>query len=153
MFLRLLFLTTLLLAPAALQAQREKLPPEDLAWVEKNFPNAKKSNTGIRYVEVQHGTGEPARRGDQVSVLYVGRLIGGETFDQNNDRDHPFKFRVGRNQVIQGWDQILQLMRAGDRWVVIIPPELAYGTRGSPPQIPRDATLVFMIELLAIDRD
>lgn len=153
MLLRLLFLTLLLLAPAALRAQREKLPPEDLAWVEKNFPNAKKSNTGIRYVEITHGTGEPAHRGDLVSVIYVGRLTNGETFDQNNDRDHPLQFHVGRNLVIQGWDQIVQLMRTGDRWVVIVPPELAYGTRGSPPQIPRNATLVFMMEVVAIDRN
>jgi FKBP-type peptidyl-prolyl cis-trans isomerase len=93
------------------------------------------------------GSGEKAKPGDMVSVLYVGRLLNGETFDQANDREKPFRFRLGRNHVIQGWDQILQLMRPGDKWVVIIPSELAYGSRGSP-RIPRDATLVFMIELL-----
>ncbi|MBX3750787.1 MAG: FKBP-type peptidyl-prolyl cis-trans isomerase [Opitutaceae bacterium] len=136
------------LLPLALQAQREKLPPEDLAWVEQNFPNAKKSNTGIRYDILESGSGEKAKPGDMVSVLYVGRLLNGQTFDQVSDREKPFRFRVGRGHVIQGWDQILQLMRPGDKWVVIIPSELAYGSRGTG-RIPRDATLVFMMELLA----
>jgi FKBP-type peptidyl-prolyl cis-trans isomerase len=147
--LRLLLLAAgLALLPLALQAQREKLPPEDLAWVEQNFPNAKKSNTGIRYDILASGSGETAKPGDMVSVLYVGRLINGQTFDQVNDREKPFRFRLGRGHVIQGWDQILQLMRPGDKWVVIIPSELAYGSRGTS-RIPRDATLVFMMELLA----
>ncbi len=136
------------LLPLALQAQREKLPPDDLAWVEQNFPNAKKTNTGIRYDVLESGTGEKAKPGDMVSVLYVGRLLNGQTFDQVNDREKPFRFRLGRGHVIQGWDQVLQLMRPGDKWVVIIPSELAYGSRGTG-RIPRDATLVFMMELLA----
>jgi FKBP-type peptidyl-prolyl cis-trans isomerase len=136
------------LLPLALQAQREKLPPEDLAWVEQNFPNAKKTNTGIRYDILESGSGEKAKSGDMVSVLYVGRLLNGQTFDQVNDREKPFRFRLGRGHVIQGWDQVLQLMRPGDKWVVIIPSELAYGSRGTG-RIPRDATLVFMMELLA----
>ncbi len=136
------------LLPLALQAQREKLPPEDLAWVEQNFPNAKKTNTGIRYDILASGSGEKAKSGDMVSVLYVGRLLNGQTFDQVNDREKPFRFRLGRGHVIQGWDQVLQLMRPGDKWVVIIPSELAYGSRGTG-RIPRDATLVFMMELLA----
>lgn len=136
------------LLPLALQAQREKLPPDDLAWVEQNFPNAKKTNTGIRYDVLESGTGEKAKPGDMVSVLYVGRLLNGQTFDQVSDREKPFRFRLGRGHVIQGWDQVLQLMRPGDKWVVIIPSELAYGSRGTG-RIPRDATLVFMMELLA----
>ncbi len=147
--LRLLLIAAgLALLPLTLQAQREKLPPEDLAWVEQNFPNAKKSNTGIRYDILESGTGEKAKPGDMVSVLYVGRLLNGQTFDQVSDREKPFRFRVGRGHVIQGWDQILQLMRPGDKWVVIIPSELAYGSRGTG-RVPRDATLVFMMELLA----
>jgi FKBP-type peptidyl-prolyl cis-trans isomerase len=147
--LLLLLAAGLGLLPLALQAQREKLPPEDLAWVEQNFPNAKKSNTGIRYDILESGTGEKAKPGDMVSVLYVGRLLNGQTFDQVNDREKPFRFRVGRGHVIQGWDQILQLMRPGDKWVVIIPSELGYGSRGTG-RIPRDSTLVFMMELLAV---
>lgn len=150
MFRRFVFLIVLIL-PCALHAQREKLPPEDLAWVEKNFPDAKKSNTGIRYLEIEKGHGETAKRGQMVSLVYVGRLINGETFDQSIDPTKPFTFRLGRGKVIQGWDQIIRLMSPGDKWLVIIPPELAYGTRGQPPKIPPDATLVFTMQLVSID--
>ncbi|MEO6875052.1 MAG: FKBP-type peptidyl-prolyl cis-trans isomerase [Opitutaceae bacterium] len=147
-----LLLLLAFLAPV-LRAQREKLPEEDLEFVEKNFPNAKKTNTGIRYIIQTEGNGEPAHEGDLVKLLYVGRLLDGTVFDQNNDRVHPFSFRVGRAQVIEGWDQIMQLMKPGERRIVIIPPELAYGMRGFAPRIPRNATLVFLIELLDIQRE
>ncbi len=149
----LLLVLCLCLAPLVLHAQREKLPPEDLAWVEEHFPEAKKTSTGIRYVVLEEGSGEFAKPGNQVSVLYVGRLIDGQTFDQKQDPKDPFTFRLGRNQVIRGWDQILQLMRPGDRWMVIIPPELAYGSRGQAPRIPRNSTLVFMMQLLEAKAD
>jgi len=136
-------------APLSLQAQREKLPPEDLEWVEQNFPNAETSNTGIRYVVLERGEGPLAKRGQMVSMLYIGRFINGDSFDQALDLKKPFKFRLGRGQVIQGWDQIIQLMRPGDKWLVIIPPELAYGTRGQSPKIPPNTTLVFTMQLLA----
>jgi FKBP-type peptidyl-prolyl cis-trans isomerase len=126
---------------------------EDLEFVEKTWPTAKKTATGIRYIIQKEGAGKPPASGDQVSVLYVGRLLTGETFDQKIDPANPLKFRVGRDMVIQGWDQILQLMRKGERRLVIIPPELAYGTRGKAPGIPRDATLIFVMELLDINRD
>jgi FKBP-type peptidyl-prolyl cis-trans isomerase len=145
----LLLIGLFCLNPLLSHAQREKLPPEALEWVEAHFPEAKKTNTGIRYVVQESGTGETAKPGDLVSVLYVGRFLDGRTFDQQQDREKPFTFRLGRNLVIQGWDQVLQLMRPGDKWVVIVPPELAYGSRGQPPRIPRNATLVFMIELVA----
>jgi|GEM_PF-262693 len=139
-------------APLPLHAQREKLPPEDLEWVEQNFPNAEISNTGIRYVVLEKGEGPFAKRGQTVSVLYIGRFINGDSFDQALDPKKPFKFRLGRGQVIQGWDQIIQLMRPGDKWLVIIPPELAYGTRGQSPRIPPNTTLVFTMQLLSAEK-
>ncbi len=140
-------------AAPALHAQREKLPPDDLEFVEKTWPDAKKTTTGIRYLIQQEGTGEPARSGDLVSLIYAGRLINGKVFDQVIDRKHPFTFRVGRGNVIEGWDQVMLMMKAGERRLVIIPSELAYGTRGAPPRIPRDATLVFLLELIEIKRE
>lgn len=136
-----------------LRAQREKLSEEDLAFVEKSWPGAKKTNTGIRYIIQAEGTGECARPGDIVTLIYAGRLLNGTMFDQNIDRQHPFSFRVGRDLVITGWDQIMQQMKKGERRMIIIPPELAYGMRGLPPRIPRDATLVFLVELLDITRE
>lgn len=150
---RLLVLVLALLAPLVLRAQREKLPPEDLAFVEKTWPSAKKTNTGIRYIVLQEGSGETPKPGDKVAVLYVGRLLNGTVFDQATEKDKAFTFRVAREQVIQGWDQVLQLMKIGEKRLVVIPSELAYGTRGQPPKIPRSATLVFEVELLEIKRD
>jgi FKBP-type peptidyl-prolyl cis-trans isomerase len=145
---RLITLVVLLAAPFALHAQREKLPAEDLAFVEKTWPEAKKTATGIRYIVMREGSGEIGKAGDKASVLYVGRLLNGTVVDQATEREHAFEFRVGRGQVIEGWDQILQLMKVGEKRLVIIPPELAYGTRGSPPKIPRSSTLVFEMEVL-----
>jgi len=141
-------------APAALHAQREKLTPDDLDLVEKTWPQARKTSTGIRYVIEQEGKGAPPVPGEMVSVLYIGTLLDSrKEFDRNQDRLHPFVFRLGRGFVIQGWDQVIQLMKPGEKRLVIIPSELAYGTHGQPPTIPRDAALVFEIELLSIKRD
>jgi FKBP-type peptidyl-prolyl cis-trans isomerase len=142
-----------LLSVPALHAQREKLPPEDLELVEKKWPEAKKTNSGIRYIIQREGQGESPKPGDVVSVLYVGQLLDGKIFDQYQDREKPFTFRVAREQVIDGWDQVLQLMKRGEKRLVIIPPELAYGSRGQAPKIPRGATLVFEIDLIEIKRD
>lgn len=151
-FLFSLALIAFLAAPAA-HAQREKFSQEDVEFIEKTWPTAKKTATGIRYIIEQAGTGEKPKPGDNVGVLYTGKLLNGEIFDQNHDKEHPFVFRVGREMVIQGWDQVLQLMQLGERRLVVIPPELAYGTRGQAPRIPRGASLVFTIELIEIKRE
>lgn len=143
----------LVAAPVLLHAQREKLPPDDLDYVENKWPDAKKSNTGIRYVVEAAGKGALLSPGDKVMVCYTGSLLNGKMFDRVLDRIHPFTFRVDRGEVIDGWDQILQMMRPGDKWLVIIPPELAYGRRGNPPRVPGNATLLFEIEVLGIKRD
>jgi FKBP-type peptidyl-prolyl cis-trans isomerase len=143
----------LVAAPILLQAQREKLPPDDLDFVEKKWPNAEKSNTGIRYVVEQSGKGALLAPGDMVMVNYTGSLLSGKVFDHVTDKLHPFTFRVDRGEVIEGWDQIFQLMRPGAKWLVIIPPELGYGRRGNPPRVPGYATLVFEIEVLGIKKD
>ena len=143
-------LCALVAAPAALNAQREKLPFDDLDYVEKTWPQAQISNTGIRYVVEKRGSGPLLKAGDMAMVAYTGMLLHGKVFDRILDRKKPFTFRVGRGVVIDGWDQILQMMRPGDKWLVIIPPELAYGRKGSPPKIPGDATLVFEMEILGV---
>lgn len=143
----------LVAAPGLLQAQREKLPPDDYDIVMKRWPQAKISNTGIRYIVEKQGSGPLLVPGDTAMVNYVGQLLGGKVFDSNQSRDHPFTFRVDRGVVISGWDQILQLMRPGDKWLIIIPPELGYGRRGAPPIIPSYATLVFEIEVIGVKKD
>lgn len=149
---RLALLLALAVAPS-LEAQREKLPADDLEFVQKTWPEARKTQTGIRYLILREGSGETPKPGDKVNVLYVGRLLNGTVFDQATEPDKPFTFRVRREMVIEGWDQVLQLMRKGEKRLVIIPPEMGYGTRGQPPKIGRNATLVFEIELLSFGRD
>ena len=148
LFSRIGVLVLVVFAVPLLRAQREKLPDEDLEFVEKNFPEAKKTSNGIRYIIQQEGKGDTPQPGDIIKLMYAGRLLNGTMFDQNINREHPFTFRLGRNSVIEGWEEILQDMKRGERRVVIIPPELGYGMRGSPPRIPGNATLVFLIELL-----
>ena len=150
--LRLLILLGTLALPLALHAQREKLTPDDLDFVNRTWPQALQTNTGIRYIIEKEGAGDPPNPGDMVSVLYTGRFLDGKVFDHNEDHAHPFVFRVGRQMVIEGWDEVLQLMKPGERRLIIVPSELAYGTRGRIPGIPRDATLVFDLELIKVDR-
>lgn len=150
--LRLAIPAVLLLLPFALRAQEEKLPPDDLAYVQKTWPHAKKTYTGIRYVIEREGTGLPPNAGDKVFVLYDGHLLHGKEFDAAKDPLKPFSFRVDRYAVIAGWDEMLETMKVGEKRLCIIPSQLAYGTRGQVPDIPPDATLVFEIELLRIER-
>ena len=140
----------LLAAPLA-HAQRERLSPEEIEFVEKTWPGTKKTGTGIRYIIRQEGTGASPRSGDRVAVLYVGTLLNGKRFDAKEDPASPLVFRVGREEVIAGWDQILPVMKVGEKRLVIIPGSLAYGSHGRAPAIGRDATLVFEMELLKIN--
>ena len=88
------------------------------------------------------------QKGMEVAVLYKGMLLNGTVFDQTPDAEHPLKIRLGRGGLIDGWEEALQKMRKGEKWLLIVPPELAYGARGKPPTIKRNATLVFEMELL-----
>jgi len=150
--LRFITLLAVVLAPLALHAQREKLSLQDLAHVEKTWPDAKATGTGLRWLVMRPGTGEKPVPGDQVSVYYKGMLIGGKMFDERKNPDPPFVFRVARGMVIEGWEEGLQLMQEGEKRLFIVPYELAYGTRGNPPNIPRKATLVFEVELLKVEK-
>ncbi len=98
-----------------------------------------------------HGRGPAAKTGDTVSVHYVGTLLDGNKFDSSRDRKQPFEFTLGQGRVIKGWDQGVVGMKVGEKRKLVIPPSLAYGPRGRPPVIPPNSSLVFEIELLAIN--
>ena len=101
--------------------------------------------------ELIKGTGPEAKAGDPVTVNYVGVLYhGGKEFDSSWKRSEPFAFSLGKGQVIKGWDQGVAGMKVGGRRELIIPSELAYGKTGSPPTIPANAPLVFVVDLLAV---
>ncbi len=95
------------------------------------------------------GTGAEAKAGETVTVNYVGVLYkGGKEFDASWKRKEPFQFKLGQGQVIKGWDEGVPGMKVGGRRELVIPAELAYGKTGSPPTIPPNAPLVFVIDLL-----
>ncbi len=96
------------------------------------------------------GTGAEAKPGQRVTVHYVGTLTDGKKFDSSRDRGRGFSFKLGAGQVIKGWDQGVAGMKIGQMRKLTIPPELAYGARGFPPVIPPNSTLVFEVELLAV---
>jgi peptidylprolyl isomerase len=101
--------------------------------------------------ELIKGTGPEAKAGDPVTVNYVGVLYkDGKEFDSSWKRSEPFAFTLGKGQVIKGWDQGVAGMKVGGRRELIIPPELAYGKTGSPPTIPPNAPLVFVVDLLGV---
>jgi FKBP-type peptidyl-prolyl cis-trans isomerase len=138
-----------------LLAQRERLPMEDLEIVEKRWPNAKRTFTGLRYIILEAGDakGESPVSGNVIKALYKGSLLNGKVFDENHDRDHPLAVRLGRGNLIRGWEEAMQRMHRGEKWLLIVPSELGYGAAGRPPEIPHDATLVFEIELLDFSKD
>jgi FKBP-type peptidyl-prolyl cis-trans isomerase len=97
------------------------------------------------------GTGPAAKSGDLVTVDYTGWLTDGTKFDSSLDRNQPFVFVLGQQQVIAGWDQGVAGMQVGGKRKLTIPPELGYGAQGAGADIPPNATLVFEVELLKIN--
>ncbi len=107
--------------------------------------------SGLVIEEMMVGDGAEAQAGQHVSVHYTGWLMDGTKFDSSKDRGDPFGFPLGQGHVIAGWDQGVQGMRVGGKRKLTIPSELGYGARGAGGVIPPNATLVFEVELLAID--
>jgi len=110
--------------------------------------------SGLKIIDTKVGTGASPRTGQTVVVNYTGWLYvngaKGKKFDSSVDRNEPFSFPLGMHQVIAGWDEGVATMKVGGKRTLIIPPGLAYGTRGAGGVIPPNATLIFDVELLAI---
>ncbi|KAK1136104.1 hypothetical protein K0M31_000673 [Melipona bicolor] len=101
---------------------------------------------GVQIKELKIGNGSVAKKGKYISVYYVGRLKNGKIFDSSTHGDG-FKFRLGKGEVIKGWDVGIVGMKVGGKRHITIPPAMAYGAKGSPPIIPGNSTLTFEIEL------
>lgn len=104
--------------------------------------------SGLQYEIIKEGNGAKPKATDKVRVHYHGTLINGVVFDSSVERGEPAEFPL--NAVIPGWTEILQLMPVGSKWRVVIPSELAYGSRGAGDVIRPNMTLIFEIELLDI---
>jgi FKBP-type peptidyl-prolyl cis-trans isomerase FklB len=104
--------------------------------------------SGLQYKIITPGTGEFPQAADQVRVHYHGTFTDGKVFDSSIDRGEPIVFGV--NQVIPGWTEALQLMQPGARWMLFIPPDLAYGENGAGGVIGPNMALVFEVELIEI---
>jgi len=105
----------------------------------------------LKIEKLVSGNGAQPRKGQAVTVHYTGTFTNGSKFDSSVDRDEPFTFVLGEGQVIAGWDLGVAQMKIGDKVKLTIQPELAYGRAGYPGAIPPNSTLIFEVELLAID--
>ncbi|MBQ6732548.1 MAG: FKBP-type peptidyl-prolyl cis-trans isomerase [Paludibacteraceae bacterium] len=105
--------------------------------------------SGLQYKVLKEGNGKKPKATDKVRCHYEGMLLDGTIFDSSIKRGEPAVFGV--NQVIQGWVEALQLMQEGAKWRLFIPSEMAYGARGAGNSIPPHATLIFDVELLAVE--
>ncbi len=119
-------------------------------FLEENGKRAEVKTTpsGLQYEVLKEGDGAQPASTDQVEVHYTGKLIDGTVFDSSEERGVPATFGV--TQVIPGWVEALQLMKAGSRWRLFIPSQLAYGPNGAGGVIGPNATLIFDVELLKV---
>jgi len=149
--------TTLMAFQQKMMAKQQKLQAE---MAEKNIamsntfleqnktkPGVKVLDSGLQYQIIKEGKGKSPTANDRVKTHYRGTLITGEEFDSSYKRGKPAEFAV--SGVIKGWTEALQLMKVGSKWKLFIPPNLAYGTRGTP-NIPPNSALIFEVELLEI---
>jgi cyclophilin family peptidyl-prolyl cis-trans isomerase len=119
---------------------------EDLASIQRRWPDALTTASGLRYKVLRPGRGPKPKAGASVTVHYIGSMLDGRIFDSSVQRGQPASFRIG--EVIPGWNEALLAMKKGEKRLLIIPPELAYGERGYPGVVPPNAFLVFEVELL-----
>jgi FKBP-type peptidyl-prolyl cis-trans isomerase FkpA len=129
-------------------AAEEKKKSESFLEKAAAEKGAKKTSSGLVYIEIKPGTGAQPKATDKVKVNYTGKLIDGTVFDSSVERGKPAEFPL--NGVIKCWTEGVQMMKVGGKAKLICPSDLAYGDRGAPPKIKPGATLVFEVELLDI---
>jgi FKBP-type peptidyl-prolyl cis-trans isomerase len=148
-------------AQAQASAEGEKAKTEGLAYLAANKKKegvkvlpvtveGKPTPVELQYKVLKEGTGTSPKATDTVKVNYRGTLPDGKVFDSSYDRNEPATFPV--NGVIKGWTEALQHMKPGGKWEIYLPSELAYGERGAGHDIPPNATLIFTVELLSIEK-
>jgi FKBP-type peptidyl-prolyl cis-trans isomerase len=135
----------------AMERRAAKVQEESKAFLDSNKEKegVKVTASGLQYKVLSSGNGKAPAASDRVTVNYTGKLVDGTVFDSSASRAEPATFVV--NQVIPGWTEALQLMHEGDKWLIFIPSNLAYGEQGAGGQIPPHATLIFEVELLKVN--
>lgn len=128
-------------------AETESSEAELKSYLSDNGINVEPTSSGLYYIKTKDGNGEKPSAGTMVSVHYTGTLLDGTVFDSSIERNEPIQFILGEGQVIQGWDEGIQLMSKGEKGVLYIPYYLAYGDTGAGI-IPPFATLKFEVELI-----
>jgi len=126
---------------------------EDSRLIDERYGSAHVMTSGLRYIVRHPGEGATPGPHDAVMVHYDGRLLSGGPFDSTYDRGSPMKLRVGTGEVLPGMDEALLGMRVGEKRTLIVPWWLGYGERGRPPLVPQRATLIYEVELVAINPD
>jgi len=119
--------------------------------IQEIIPNAQKTTSGIYCKTMKTGTGTKPAAGNFVIVHYTGLLLDGTVFDSSQSRA-PLEFQAGRGRVIKGWDEMILDMQPGEKRIFVLPPELAYGSRGAGGVIPPNAHLLFEVELISVKR-
>ena len=132
------------------KAAAKKALDEQAQFLAKNVLDStvKVTTKGVQYKVIKEGTGITPKVSDKVQVHYVGALLDGTEFDNSVKRGEPLEFPV--NAVIEGWQDLLQVMKEGMKVKAWIPSALAYGEAGVPPLIPANSLLVFEVELLKV---
>ena len=137
------------------EGSREKRMAEEkekrAAEMDKVAAGFEETDSGLRYKIIQKGNGTRPESGKHVSVHYEGSLLNGQVFDSSYKRKEPISFQLGVGQVIPGWDEGIGLLKVGDKARFVIPSHLAYGSAGAGGVIPPDATLIFEVELMAVN--
>ncbi|XP_029911692.1 peptidyl-prolyl cis-trans isomerase FKBP1A-like [Myripristis murdjan] len=107
---------------------------------------------GVDVETIKPGDGRTfPKKGQHVVVHYVGTLTDGTVFDSSRERGKPFKFKIGHQEVIRGWEDGVARMSVGERAKLTCSPDFAYGSKGHPGVIPPNATLIFDVELLSLE--
>jgi FKBP-type peptidyl-prolyl cis-trans isomerase FkpA len=106
--------------------------------------------SGLSILDLMEGDGDQAMAGQRVTIHYNGWHPDGTLFDSSLSREEPLQFVLGFREVIRGWEVGIRGMKVGGRRILVIPPDLGYGSRGLRGVVPRNATLVFEVRLLSV---
>ncbi len=141
-------------ALAVAPAVADDVKPTPAPGAEKKESKMRATPSGLQYEDIKEGTGASPKTGQTCVMDYTGWLwengAKGKKFDSSVDRGTPFEFPLGQGRVIKGWDEGVATMKVGGKRLLLIPPQLGYGSRGAGGVIPPNATLIFEVELIAV---